>query len=203
MNFEIVVVANHHRKPLILDYLNNIPHIVSYSEDCNLPDGWTVNPEYSHLVQHMHGHIGHHRCIEGHKSALKKCSKDIVLVLEDDAVPNRKEWLDIAKNSIPLLSKHELVSLHGRSIDFKAFKKFPFCPKYKEIHSYSAKSGFRYVLGSLAYLIKMEYANKIYQHNYDGFGMDLLIANHFNFGLIDPSPFNHDRSQGSLIDIGV
>jgi hypothetical protein len=33
IDFDIVVVANYHRKPLILDHLGGIPHKVSYTPD--------------------------------------------------------------------------------------------------------------------------------------------------------------------------
>jgi hypothetical protein len=200
LDFDIVVVANHHRKALILDYLKDIPHLISYSEDCDLPSGWAVKPEYDHLVRHMHGHIGHHRCIEGHKKALQMCKKDTMLVIEDDAIPNRDDWLDIAKHATTLFKHHELVSLHGRNADLGVFKKLAFLPN---IFNYvpKDKSSFRYVLGSLAYLIKRKDIDKVYKHNYNGLGMDLFIANNFNFCFIHPSPLDHNRSQGSLIDI--
>jgi hypothetical protein len=202
LNFDIAIVANHHRKALIVDYLQDISHFVSYTSDCDLPVEWEPKPEYSHLVQHMHGHIGHHRCIEGHKSALKMCNKDIILVIEDDAVPNRHDWLNIVLQSIPLVNKHELVSLHGRSANYEVFDKSNFL---KDICFYTPKNttSHRYVLGSLAYLIKKKDVNKVYNHNYNGLGMDLFIANCFDFCMIDPSPFDHNRSQGSLIDIGI
>lgn len=199
LSFDIAIVANHHRKALIVDHLQDIPHFISYTADCDLPIGWEPKPEYSHLVQHMRGHTGAHRCIEGHKSALKMCSKEIVLILEDDAVPNQNNWLDIVAKSIPLLQSHEMISLHGRNADFKVFNKIHF---HKDISLYVPKdeTSNRYVLGSLAYIIKKKDINKIYNHNYNGLPMDIFIANCFNFCFIDPSPFNHDRSQGSLID---
>ena len=37
--------------------------------------------------------------------------------------------------------------------------------------------------------------------NYVGDPIDTLLVNALNFCLLEKSPFNHDRSEGSLLDV--
>lgn len=195
---DIVVVANHHRKALILDYLKDIPHKVSYTPDYELPESWS--PEFEQFVRTPWGHLGQHRCLEGHKDAFKLCDKDVILVLEDDAVPNRKDWLDVIIDAFILIKDFEIVSVHGREIDFRLFNRSYF-GKETNLCIPKNNKNFLRILGSLAYFINRKSIDRFNKHNYNGFPIDLFIANAFKICVIDPSPLNHDRSQGSLIDI--
>ena len=59
------------------------------------------------------------------------------------------------------------------------------------------------MLGALAYMLKSNTSNKICGSKYVGNPLDLYICNDFSFCFLNPSPFIHDRKEGSLIeDIG-
>jgi hypothetical protein len=191
----IVVVACKARKALALDFLLDLPHIAHWTTDYDLPSGFRPRPE---CVAPIPNQTARYRCFKGHQDALTRVQTPYALVLEDDAVPNRNDWVSVANEACGFLDQYELVSLHSREVnenDFvaEAWGKMRFLrPKIQ---------GEAWVLGSLAYLINMEAAPRFIKSVYDGFPRDLANCRHFKFGLIDPSPFNHDRSQGSLIDI--
>lgn len=202
LDFDIVVVANNHRKALILDYLKDIPHKVFYTPDYKLPLNWKPQPQFDHLVKGHYAHQGHLRCIRGHQGALNLAEKENILVFEDDAVPNRENWLDIVKKTFNFLPNFEIISTHGRNVDWNVFKENNKINNDLVLFKGDSKK-YKYILGSLSYIIKKETAKKIQNYNYNGMPMDIFIANCFNFGFINPSPFDHNRSQGSLIDQGV
>jgi hypothetical protein len=198
----IVVVANHHRKPLIVSYLENfVPFSISYTKDYELSEDFTPWPQYKELVQHRKGHIGQHRCLEGHKDALRLAENDNILVLEDDAVPINTNWLEIVKKSMKLLDDFEIVSIHSREPNYNIYKK-KIIDRKLNIVCYSPKDNVtpRRALGTLAYLIRKENIPRLESHNYNGLPIDLFLCNCFTFCFIEKSPFMHDRSQGSLID---
>jgi|FLYK01.1.fsa_nt_gi hypothetical protein len=187
IDFDIVVVANYHRKPLILDHLGGIPHKVSYTPDYPLPSGMRK------------GDLGPYRCFRGHQDALKLSRTKETLVFEDDAVPNRPDWLDVVRKSIPLLAEAEIVSLHSRDYDPVQFRKV-LAPDGTAFLAPNSPGREVRPLGSLAYLIREDAKKRFLEMIFDGYPMDLLIANRFSFRTICHSPFNHDRSQGSLVD---
>ena len=198
MNLDIIVVASRRKKALVLDHLKDIPHKVSYTPDYGLP--LNFQPEVVGLVQN---HVGALRCLKGHQDAIKLCDKENVLILEDDAVPNVDDWFRIVLDSIHLLDKFEIVSLHGRNFERSLFE------NYEEVRSGNHflfipnKTQNIQVHGSLAYLINRRNFDKVLSFDYNGTTMDYLLVNYFSFCLLERSPFNHDRSEGSLIDVGI
>ena len=201
MDFDIAVVANRHRKPLIVDYLKNIPHEIIYTPDFDLPNDWKCKPEYKNLTRFYHQQVGHYRCLMGHKLALQTSDRNM-LILEDDAVPNRRDWFKLIEPAAKLLDRFELVSVHGREVKFGPFKEEPFNVK-RNMSLWVPKNNTepRWVLGSLAYFISRKAVQRFLDYEFVGMGCDLFIANCFHFALVNPSVFNHDRSQGSLIDL--
>lgn len=199
--FEIVTICNNHRKPIIEEYLKDISHTTLISTDYDLPKDWKPHPAYEHLVKHMRGWQGHLRCNYGHRDALLKTTADRILVIEDDARPNTKDWLKIITPAVKLLDKHEIVSIHGREFDERIFNISVF-DKKNNINLYTPKDSITYrrVLGSLSYFIKRSDISRITENMFNGLTQDLLISNCFNFCLLNPSVLDHDRSQGSLID---
>ena len=202
LNFDIFVVASKKRPSLVTEYLTKIEHTVYYTPDYDLPQNWEVNPNYLNYVEN---HIGAYRCFRGHQDVLKMMTKDMALVFEDDAVPNRNDWLEIANKSIKMLEQFEIVSLHGRMImgiknkvvlddlNFVELSPVKF-DVYKNRKVFLKKS-----FGSLAYLIKKNIAQRIIQKKYEGYPMDLYLMNEFCACILEPSPFDHDRRHGTLI----
>lgn len=202
---DIIVLANKHRKPLVEEYLDKIPHKTSLTPDYNLPNDFKPTPRSDPLF--ISNHTGALRCYNGHIDALKLTTEDIVLVLEDDAIPNCPNWLEIVHKSIDMLNKFEIVSLHGRSISgiknriIKNGLEFLELEPIEVKHEQTGKKGhLKYILGSLAYLIHKRDINKIIDSKYDGFPFDFKISNDMKFCVIKNSPFDHNRSQPSLVE---
>ena len=198
MNLDVIVVASHHKKALVLDHLQDVPHKVNYTPDYDLP------PDFqSEVIGLVRNHVGALRCLRGHQDAIKLCDTENVLILEDDAVPNTNEWQDIVSDSIHLLDNFEVVSLHGRNFDRSSFENYEeIRPGNSFLHVPNKIQNIQ-VCGSLAYLLNRRSFDKMQSIIYNGMPMDLLLVNHFSFCLIEKSPFNHDRSEGSLIDVGI
>lgn len=198
MNLDIIVVANHHRKALILNHLNGITHKVSYTPDYTLPKDF--KPTVSGLVQPW-CHLGVYRCFKGHQDAIKMCEKDNVMIFEDDAVPNNPDWINIVADSISLLDTFEMVSFHGRCYDRPLYKEFKEIRPGNNFLYIPNKSGRICVHGALAYMLNRRTFDRVLSWEYIGDPIDTLLVNSLNFCLLEKSPFDHDRSEGSLLDV--
>jgi hypothetical protein len=199
MNFDIVVVSNTHRKSLISPYLDklNVKYHTVFTPDYNLEPDFQVKNEYKKLVAN---HLGAYRCLRGHQLALQHSTKELTLVFEDDAVPNREDWLKYIQTFIHHFNDEnwlECISLHGRMFDRKHFTS---TSNNKEI---LYPIGTPFIVAGLAYFINKSGKEKVLNHKYDGLPLDLLLYWKLNYILVDPSPFDHDRSEGSLIDVGI
>ena len=97
---------------------------ISYTPDYPLPKGYKPNP----VNFRSQNELGAYRCFKGHQDAIKMIEGDHALIIEDDAVPNVDNWLEIAEKADNLLSNNEqlnpedsiepeIVSLHGRRIE--------------------------------------------------------------------------------------
>ena len=191
-NFDIVVVTSTQRKPLIIQYLSGLDAIVSVTPDYELNQPFV--PMIGGLVQN---HTGAYRCFRGHQDAIAKSTKDFILVFEDDAVPNRKDWLNVVNDSVELLKTFEMVSFHGREVTLEVFDQF----LHINTNYIKPKNrGSEWVVAALAYLIPRRVADKLIKYKYNGMPWDLLLYREFNYCLMEVSMFNHDRSEGSLID---
>ncbi len=195
LDCDVVVVANHHRSPLVLADLVEVPHRVSLTPDAELPAGFRARHPYGD-----YNPLGAYRCFVGHQQALATGIGRPLLVLEDDAVAVATDWLDLVRLSLPLLARFEVVSLHGRDFDRSRMESIGmlagrrlWAPRLDPLADVCR------VLGSLAYLIDAAAAERFCSLRYDGLPVDLLLASRFRFALLDPSPFAHDRRQGSLI----
>lgn len=199
----VVVVASRHRRPLALDWLGEVAHQVSWTPDEDLPVGFT--PGRQARVAYIRSHLGAYRCYRGHQRALSLVSADTVLVLEDDAVPNRGDWQGVISTAASLLARYEVVSLHGRDIrhiehEFSVGG-LRFCTvavrrRRRLLHT----AALRWCQGSLAYLIRHQAARRLIDRPYDGLPVDLVLANDFSFAVSVESPFDHDRREGSLVE---
>jgi hypothetical protein len=198
ISVELVVVACRKRPAIVLPFLENVPHRVHWTTDYELPEGWTINPAYSSYLRHQKQYVGHLRCFRGHADALKNVKASVALVIEDDAVPNRPEWVQIVAQASSLMENYDVISLHGRSFHIEHFD-----VEDRQLGVQFLKpkpGGQRWVQGSLAYMIRADAAHKIIKHEYDGYPIDIFLCNEFeHFGLINPSPFNHGHAR-SLID---
>lgn len=203
MTIELVVIASYHRPALILPYLERVPHRVHWTTDYDLPPDWKINPAYDSWLRHEKQYVGHLRCWKGHQDALAASQADAALVLEDDAVPNCEDWNLVVAAASTKLTDYEVVSVHGRAFHPDAFEHelLPIHPLKTPLNFYRPKPGARvWVQGTLAYFIRRDAMPKLINKEFDGYPIDIFLCNEFKFGLVDPTPFNHDRSFGSLID---
>ena len=209
-DFDIMVVANRHREPLAARHLKGIPHEVSWTPDYPLPSGFRCRKEYVGLVDGAGGilarhHIGHNRCFRGHQDAARKAVTPIALIMEDDAVPNRPDWLDVAAAAAGLCGRFEVVSLHARGLERSCWipitveRAGEFLVPAGKWRAPHAQFPMAWALGSLAYFMTREAREKLLAMSYDGYPMDLLIANRFSFCAISESPFDHGAGEKSLI----
>jgi hypothetical protein len=205
------VVATKKRPAIILEALNKLwppsaqtpcPYQVCWTTDYKLPEDWKPLPEYGSLV---HNQVGHLRCWRGHQDALKMflaSNHDAALVMEDDAWPNTNLWTTVAATSLKMLGEFEAVSLHGRAFRSIDFDEYPLHPKPVTGRKVLVPKtqGQTWVQGSLAYLMRRDAAERWVNDTYNGYPADLYLCNRYKFALIDPSPFDHNRKHGSLID---
>lgn len=196
---EMVVVACKKRDALVLPYLEAVPHQVLWTTDYDLPEGFKPKPEYGSL---LHNQTGHYRCFRGHQDALKDTISDAVLVVEDDALPNREDWSSVVASAFKEMPQFEVISLHGRAFHREAFEEWPMGEDTRLLTPKVQKSGQVWVQGSLAYIIRRDAIPRFLERVYDGFPIDIYLCNEFTFGLVDPSPFNHGSQLivRSLID---
>ena len=175
---------------------------ISYTPDYPLSKGFKPDP----VRFRSQNELGAYRCFKGHQDAIKMVKQKYALIIEDDAVPNVDNWLDIAEKAVESLTIFQIVSLHGRRVEkrqepircanqiFNTLlpieKKYPITDKPIQL---------KWSIGSLAYLIRRDSMYKFLNTEYFGMGVDLFIANHFTFCVIETSPFDHDRRMGSLV----
>ena len=203
MALDTVVVGNAHRPPVITEALGGVSYRFIETPDEMLPPGFA--PARESRAVYIKNQLGAFRCYRGHQLALQACQSDHVLVLEDDAWPNRSAWMFIVERARELLETFQVVSLHGRGI--RGIDRRIECggqtyvtlkPLVRRRLLYRAE--LRWVQGSLAYLITAAAARRIAEAPYRGIPVDHLLANAFSFAVILRSPFDHDRRHGSLVE---
>jgi len=200
---DIVVVASRRRPPLVLDALAGHPHHVSWTPDYPMPAAVTPHPMAACV--YIVNPVGAYRCYRGHQDALRLATKDAVLVFEDDAVPNRPDWMDVVLSAATLLSRFEVVSLHAREArhvesafphDGATFHTLRPTRRVRLLRS----ARMRWCQAALAYLITRRAAARLIDRPYDELPVDHCLPNEFTFCAIAQSPFDHDRRHGSLVE---
>ena len=108
----IKMLVSPERQPLMGKFLEAIPGL-DYEEV------WSIDAEalpagdmpYAYLNAN---NLGAYRCFEGHRYCLKNRT-DATFIFEDDAVPNKADWLQRIMQARILLDRYEVVSMHARS----------------------------------------------------------------------------------------
>ena len=190
----IIIVANHHRKPLITEHLKSYQHHVHFCADYDLPPGWV---DRHRLVFNPTGAL---RAFRGHQDAQAAC-ETASLVLEDDAVTQTFMWPLVALAAFAYLDAFDWISLHGREHLRQDFTKVADLGHgyglWTNNHAYGINGC------CMAYWTKAPTAAAFRKTQFDGYPADHYLWQRFNAAIVDPSPFKHDRSQGSLIDKGA
>lgn len=191
----IIVVGNSHRRALVTPYLKGYDFRFHDCIDYDLPPGWV---DRHHLI---HNSTGCLRAFRGHQDALAQVKTD-TLVLEDDAVPHVPNWTEITLKALSYLSDFDWISLHGREFDLKNY-----LPVADLGHGFTLYTIFNSTTGingcCMAYWIKLRTAERFRLAVFDGFPCDWYLWQRFHAAIVHPSPFFHDRSEGSLIDVGA
>jgi hypothetical protein len=198
----IYVVGCAARQPLITKYLNGIEHQVYITPDYVLPEDFEVAQPYKRLVWNQQNHM---RCNYGHRDVMRAMGRE-ALIIEDDAVPNCKNWYEICLEARKLLDEFKIVSLHTRSMERPVWKQRPFMDREIWIR------GGGWGVGSLAYWIRDDVAKYFINRPYTGLPMDLSLyeiaskaGSNGNkdklFCTVYPSPFDHgDGKENTLMN---
>lgn len=192
----IIIVSNAHRKPLITEELDQ-KHYAYHrhvSHDYMLPTGFVDR----HKI--IFNPTGCYRAFKAHQDALAHvCSA--ALVFEDDAIPLTDGWTEVAVHAFSYLDKFGWISLHGRDFDVNKFTKIASLGYNYALYACDEPTG---VNGCcMAYWITETAASRYRAATFDGFPCDWWMWQKFKGAVVHPSPFGHDRSQGSLIDVGT
>lgn len=198
-NLDIVVVTNNGRQPTITQYLSGIKHIVYNNPNHNFPNNIKLNMDLTRLAWSP---ISAYRCYMGHIGAIKRSTKPYVLVFEDDAKPNRGDWLDIVISSIELMKSAEVISFHGRewSGDLASlYIKHDNLKFVKPAPMANDKYNRTWCLSAQSYLINDTTRNRLINWDYDGLPMDFILPSRFNFYVMEKTCFDHDKTKKSLM----
>lgn len=207
--FDVIILGTEKKPILTLDYVQGLNYKVYYNKDWDLPN--YTRSKLGRVIPNVKKHEpGPYRCFRGHQEALKLAETDMILMLEDDAVPNVKCWHKVVKDSAKLLDRYDVVSLHVRSAKKNKIvwdRFFKHRRRKYGIVGYITRRDLitkeqrklKWALGSLAYLTTKKFAKKISRSKYKGVPMDLFIANCTNSCMLVNSCFDHDRKHGSLV----
>lgn len=194
----IIVVGNTHRKPLVTEHLQNYHHVEHHCFDYDLPPNWV--DRHKILAPNI-SIAGAYRAFRGHQDALQHVQTS-ALVFEDDAVPMTFLWPVIALAAYSYLDEFDWISLHGREYDRSETEVVgDLGHGYHLLKSRHPSKGINGCC--MAYWIKKETADLYREAEFDGMPCDWFFWLRFKGAMIEPTPFRHDRSQGSLIDIGA
>lgn len=197
-DIEIVILGTK-KRPILTKECIDVPSTVYYNED------WPAIPfkipDCAAHISSLPSEPRPYRCFKGHQEALRVAEKDYILLLEDDAVPNRDSWKQIVIDSCELLKKYDYVSLHARDI-LGINKRFyhkgrEYCT-LKPISNFQVKN-MCWACAALAYLVKKSTVPSIADVKYNGIPFDIWLYNQNACILLD-SPFDHDRQHGSIIE---
>lgn len=186
----IYVVACNHREPAIVKHLTGMEHQVYITPDYELTPGYTIPLEHRGLVHNMRAHM---RCCYGHRDVMRAMGRE-AFIMEDDALPNCKNWREVCEGARALLDEFAIVSLHTREMLESVWEKRPFMDRAIWIRNGG------WGVGSLAYWIRDDVAKHWINREFDGLPMDLGLYHiamkaqpdvKRRFCSIYPSPFDH------------
>lgn len=205
------VLTNPRRPSLTVETLGALPHVAFVADDKPLPPGTSLSKLYSTLnVQ------GHYNVFRAHQAMARRFLAEhpdapLGFFFEDDATPAVPNWLEVVRNAVlwkeTLGPELEVFFLYGRM-----FQAFRFQSIGQFLHrdvlrlrsdvpaSESDYGGKHHVYGSLAYLMTRQAAQRFADMPWEGIPVDVILPDRFNFAFLNPSPFLHDRSQGSIIE---
>jgi hypothetical protein len=175
---------------MIAPFLKGLDHEIYMTPDYLLPEKLEIPPQHRGLTCNLQNHM---RCCYGHRDVMRAMG-DEALIMEDDALPNCSNWLEICMEARKLLDEFAIVSVHTRDKLESVWTKRPFMDRNIWIR------GGGWGVGSLAYWIRKETAKHWINRPFDGLPMDLglfHIAKEAQpdttrrFCAVHPSPLDH------------
>lgn len=210
MNLSVAVLATRHRPPLVVPHLvrAGLSFDLRIDPEPELPDGWAPLPQYVRLTPNQRNMM---RCHEAHVSAVVAHVRkpgDAVLVLEDDVVPVRDDFYDIACEAAALVSADEeedkprAIFLCAHFPDESAAGGWTYRPWSRGLHWVTKTPGSGPCHhGTQAMVYGYAAQNVLGQLRYTGLPIDCLLGQWLRkLAWIRPNVFFHDRSQGSLME---
>ena len=129
-------------------------------------------------------------------------TKDIVLGLEDDAVPG-EGWEAKVECLLHLLDQYEIVSLYSKA-NWNVEHRFQSCGLDFILPGRHPSYGVAYINGAVAYLVKRETARRIAAAAYEGMPYDIFFCQPEKFkfcAVSEHNPiFTHSFQYGSHRD---
>ena len=212
LKMPVFVVGCDRRDPLVLPFLYDQTHTLHQGADIFPGEGITLEPQYENALNL----VAHYRVFRIHQAICRrfletKSESKFALILEDDAVPNLPDWPSLVNRAMLHLNGTGVLSLHGRQFRRDNFKETGKVGQFSILRLNESErenprgkhrmGGYHHVYGAtLAYLISQVGARIFSELPWTGRPVDVVLADDLDFLLLDPSPFNHDRRQGSLVD---
>lgn len=201
------------RTPLVKQYLDGNWDVRYYDNpDWEVPPGTDVLPCYRRHCPP----VGHYRVFRGHQEMMKlfiESGHPVGLFFEDDAVPNTPECFELVNLCWSWMQQPDnpvnVLYTYGRHYDRSRFihtasvrdrEIVTLRPDLYDPANATKKGGIHYVYGTLAYLVKREAATRIANASWRGIPIDVVVPDLNTFALLHPSPWDHDRQQGSILE---
>jgi hypothetical protein len=215
LNMPVYIFGCARRPSLTLDALRAYNEHPTFhtGTDYALPRGTEFNSPY-HLALNQKT-LAHYRVFRGHQDMAARFLREHIhapaaLMMEDDAVPNCADWVDVVNAAADYFVSRgtDTMCLHARSIRAVHFTDCGMVGNrviYRlrpGVHTPNLMGGSHHLYGfTLAYLINRHAATEFANGPaWTGIPVDCYLPDHFGTELMMKSPFNHDRSQGSLVD---
>lgn len=199
--FDYIILTNPHRESLA------VPHFENKNPKIFLSEDWEYTPPSGPFV---HGNeLGAYRCYMSHIMGMKMIESDCGLIMEDDCIPNYDhDWESALTSGYDLIMNYNFdVACFYLNLDGQHPKNFyrrgSEAIQINNFSWYESQTKAWYV-GAVCYMISKNAANRISDINYQDHRLpiDVLLwqTDIVKFAVIDPIPFIHDRSQGSVLE---
>lgn len=201
------VVGCNRRPGLILPFLADQSHTLHIGVDYDLPaEAAKMRSDYDKGSPLL----GNYRVFRSHQDACKRfleTKAKVALIFEDDAVPNTTDWVSVVNDAVESMQPGiDILSLYGRNFSHHRFEpeyqignRSVLALRFDVPQSEDDHGGRHHVHGSLAYLITRKGAKKVVELPWEGIPCDVVFWDRTEFQFLHPSPFNHNRDQGSLL----
>lgn len=138
-----------------------------------------------------------YRIFRGHQEALQVGTKEFILMLEDDAIP-QGDWKLHTQQALELLQTYDTVQLYAKATNW-VDRRFNHYGREYLTPSRHPSFGTKWTNGAVAYIVKRETAKKIYQEKYVGVPYDVHLVEYFNSCCIAQNQciFEHSMQHGS------